>query len=160
VDFPDFAALAARGKPSLDELALALAAEFRPVDAEHALAELDRLGKELRDLSGGSPEDEAEACRQLLGERHGLAGDRERYDHPDNSMLDLGGPVVVASAAGGERDDGRGESEQALHSFLHSGPGRSATSTPRATATRASPVTKTFDTPLLEPGGSVSPRSG
>lgn len=89
MDIPDFAALAARGKPSLDELALALAAEFRPVDAEHALAELDRFGEELRDLSGGSPEDEAEACRQLLGERHGLAGDRERYDHPDNSMLDL-----------------------------------------------------------------------
>jgi regulator of sirC expression with transglutaminase-like and TPR domain len=89
VDIPDFATLAARGKPSLDELALALASEFGPVDARAALAELDRLGDELSELPGGSPEDEAEACRQLLGERHRFAGDRERYDHPDNSMLDL-----------------------------------------------------------------------
>ena len=29
------------------------------------------------------------ACRLVLGEREGFTGDREDYDHPDNSMLDL-----------------------------------------------------------------------
>jgi regulator of sirC expression with transglutaminase-like and TPR domain len=29
------------------------------------------------------------ACARLLGGTHGFAGDREDYDHPDNSMLDL-----------------------------------------------------------------------
>jgi regulator of sirC expression with transglutaminase-like and TPR domain len=29
------------------------------------------------------------ACRQVLGGPDGFRGDRARYDHPDNSMLDL-----------------------------------------------------------------------
>ena len=84
-----FEALAARPDAQLDELALAIAAEFRPVGAERALAELDRLGEELASSAGSSPEQEAEACRRLLGEREGFAGNREHYDDPDNSMLDL-----------------------------------------------------------------------
>ena len=84
-----FETLAAEPEPPLDELTLALAAELGPVDAEGALAELDRLGAELSEASRTvSPEEQAQACSLVLGQRHGFAGDRERYDHPDNSMLD------------------------------------------------------------------------
>ena len=90
VSLGDFETLAADAESALDELTLALGAELGPVDADAALAELDRLGVELREASTStsSPEDEAQACTLVLGERHGFAGDRERYDHPDNSMLD------------------------------------------------------------------------
>ena len=84
-----FAAVAARREPLLDELALALASEFREVDADTALAELDRLGAEFPPVAGAGPAAEAEALRELLGHRHRFLGDRDEYDHPDNSMLDL-----------------------------------------------------------------------
>jgi regulator of sirC expression with transglutaminase-like and TPR domain len=86
---PDFAALARRRSVTLDELALALAAEFRPVAGERALAELDRLGAALAADRGGSPTEEADACRRLLAKQEGFAGNRAEYDDPDNSMLDL-----------------------------------------------------------------------
>ena len=85
----DFASLAARDKPRLDELALALARTFRPADVDGALAELDRLGAEVAAEARGSPLEEVEACRTVLGERESFVGNREEYDHPDNSMLDL-----------------------------------------------------------------------
>ena len=84
-----FSVLAAQPEPPLDELALALAAELRETDAAGAIEELDRLGEELRPAAGGDPASEVRALRGLLGEQHGFAGDREQYDHPDNSMLDL-----------------------------------------------------------------------
>jgi regulator of sirC expression with transglutaminase-like and TPR domain len=87
-----FAVLAARPDPPLDELALAIAAEFRAVDRRAALWLLDALGEELaEDLGAGdrTPEAEAAACAALLGRRHGFAGDRDEYDDPRNSMLDL-----------------------------------------------------------------------
>src|SRR3954468_12144083 len=69
-----------------------MAAEFGAVDAATALATLDVLGGELaalvRDAAERTPEADARACATLLGERLGFAGDRERYDDPDNSMLD------------------------------------------------------------------------
>ena len=89
VSVESFTELAARSDPSLDELALALAGEFRAVDADAALAELDRLGAELAPAAGTGPAAEAEALRELLGDRHGFVGDSAEYDHPDNSMLDL-----------------------------------------------------------------------
>jgi regulator of sirC expression with transglutaminase-like and TPR domain len=90
VSIRDFKTLAKLPDAPLDELALALAAEFRTVEADAAMAELDRLAEELAELSGtGAPDEQAEACRLLLGERHGFTGDRDEYDHPDNSMLDL-----------------------------------------------------------------------
>ena len=90
MSFRDFKTLAEVPDPPLDELALALAAEFRTVDADGARAELDRLADELAELVGGaSPHEQAEACRLVLGERHGFTGDRDEYDHPDNSMLDV-----------------------------------------------------------------------
>ncbi len=90
VSLPDFGILAGQPGAHLDELALAIAAEFRSVDEDGALAQLDELGAELEEASErNSPEEEASACSAVLGERHGFLGDRERYDHPDNSMLDL-----------------------------------------------------------------------
>jgi regulator of sirC expression with transglutaminase-like and TPR domain len=85
----DFVRLAATETPPLDTLALALAAEFRQVDAEAALAELDRLGSELAEAAAAPPPDQVDALRGVLAERHGFLGDRDEYDHPDNSMLDL-----------------------------------------------------------------------
>ncbi len=90
---PSFAELAALPAPPLDALTLALAAELRPeTEVERALAVLDALGDELAavlaHVGDGTPEAEAAACAALLGERHGFTGDRERYDTPDNSMLD------------------------------------------------------------------------
>jgi Transglutaminase-like superfamily len=85
VDLAPFAELAARDAPPLDELALALAAEFRAVDAQAALARLDELGEELR-LAAGNP---LEAVVDVLWRRHGFAGRQEHYDDPANSMLDL-----------------------------------------------------------------------
>ena len=87
---PDFALLASVPDPPVEEMALAMAAELRETDREGALLELDRLGEQLAALAGGGgPEAEVWACSELLGGRHGLVGDRDDYDHPDNSMLDL-----------------------------------------------------------------------
>ncbi|MEA2194311.1 MAG: hypothetical protein QOG42_745 [Solirubrobacteraceae bacterium] len=83
-----FATLAADPAARLDGLALALAAELRPVDAGAALARLDELAAEVRELApatGG----ELAALRAVIAVRHGFAGATEEYDHPDHSMLDL-----------------------------------------------------------------------
>ncbi len=85
---PSFAALAADPTAPLDALALALAAELRPVDAEAALARLDELAAEVREVAGSTGGDLAALCF-VLGERHRFAGAEEEYDHPDHSMLDL-----------------------------------------------------------------------
>ncbi len=85
----DFTTLAALPDPRLDRLSLALAASFRSVDAAAALAELDRLGEALRGDAPASPEEGAESCRRVLGVENGFSGDRDEYDHPRNSMLDL-----------------------------------------------------------------------
>jgi regulator of sirC expression with transglutaminase-like and TPR domain len=87
-----FAALAAADDPPLDRLALALAGEFRGVDRGGALATLDALGEEVALAAreaDGTPTAEAHACARVLGGRHGFIGDREHYDDPGNSMLDL-----------------------------------------------------------------------
>ncbi len=84
-----FSTLAAAPEPPLDELALAMAGELREVDADGALAQLDALAAELAPTAGGGPDAEVEALRELLADRHGFSGDREEYDRPDNSMLDL-----------------------------------------------------------------------
>jgi len=83
----------------MDLLALAIAREFRDVDADRALSALDALGSELAERvaeTGGAPETVARACSRLLGGQHGFRGDREHYDDPDNSMLD----VVLAKRTG------------------------------------------------------------
>jgi regulator of sirC expression with transglutaminase-like and TPR domain len=76
----------------MDLLALAIAREFRDVDADRAVGVLDALGAELAQRAAetsGAPETVARACSRLLGGQHGFRGDRESYDDPDNSMLDV-----------------------------------------------------------------------
>jgi regulator of sirC expression with transglutaminase-like and TPR domain len=94
-----FAELAAEAEPQIEDLALALAAEFRQdVDADRALTQLDALGEEVARAGG----DGLDALHDVLGRRHGFIGDREEYDHPDNSMLDLvlarhtGLPIILS----------------------------------------------------------------
>jgi regulator of sirC expression with transglutaminase-like and TPR domain len=84
-----FADLAATRDPPLDLLALALAGEFRAVDEPGALRMLDALGEEVAAWGARTPVEQVAAVSTVLGEAHGFAGDKEQYDHPDNSMLDL-----------------------------------------------------------------------
>ena len=84
-----FTALASERDPSLGELALALAGELGDVDADGARAELDHLGAELAPAAGTGPAAELDALREVLSVRQGFTGNREDYDDPDNSMLDL-----------------------------------------------------------------------
>jgi regulator of sirC expression with transglutaminase-like and TPR domain len=87
-----FEQLAADPDATMDLVALSLAAEFRDVDAARALATLDELGAELSRAAAqtdGTATALALACSRLLGACHGFAGNRENYDHPDNSMLDV-----------------------------------------------------------------------
>ncbi|MFZ0091606.1 MAG: transglutaminase family protein, partial [Solirubrobacteraceae bacterium] len=89
---PSFADLAASPEPAMDVVALAMAAELRVVDALAAIGRLDVLGADLSRVAGQTEQRPLElslACGQVLGREHGFAGDRERYDHPDNSMLDI-----------------------------------------------------------------------
>jgi regulator of sirC expression with transglutaminase-like and TPR domain len=91
-DLPSFHELAEAADPALDMLALALAAEFRMVDAGFALDRLDALGVDLATAvaqTAGDPHAEARACAEVLAGVHGFTGDAENYDDPDNSMLDV-----------------------------------------------------------------------
>jgi regulator of sirC expression with transglutaminase-like and TPR domain len=96
---PAFADLAAAPDATIDRLALAMAAEFREVDGATAIASLDTLGADLSaaaQRTTGSPEQETAVCTEVLGAVHGFEGDREHYDDPRNSMLD----VVLARRRG------------------------------------------------------------
>lgn len=86
-----FADLAGRPEPPVDELALALAAEFDEVDDVAALARLDELGEEVavQRAARSGPSAGVDALREVLGVRHGFCGEREYYDDPRNSMLDI-----------------------------------------------------------------------
>ncbi|MBW3608063.1 MAG: transglutaminase-like domain-containing protein [Actinobacteria bacterium] len=85
---PPFASLAADPTARLDALALALAAELRPVDADAVLARLDELAGEVREVANATG-GELAALSFVLGERYGFTGATGEYDHPDHSMLDL-----------------------------------------------------------------------
>jgi regulator of sirC expression with transglutaminase-like and TPR domain len=88
---PSFADLTSDPEPTMDVLALALAAEFRVVDAPAAVATLDAFGEDLSrtaSTTNGGPRELALVCGHLLGRTLGFVGDRERYDDPENSMLD------------------------------------------------------------------------
>jgi regulator of sirC expression with transglutaminase-like and TPR domain len=89
---PRFAEVAVDQDATLDVLALALAAEFRDVEAAKALARLDILGAEVAraaEQTDRTPQAQALACGQVIGSANGFVGDREHYDDPANSMLDL-----------------------------------------------------------------------
>jgi regulator of sirC expression with transglutaminase-like and TPR domain len=88
---PAFSTLASATEPRLDELALAIAAEFGEVDVARALEQLDAFGTEIAAALSDSPRAphrEAAACRLVLGDRCGFKGDRRDYGTPANSMLD------------------------------------------------------------------------
>lgn len=96
-----FSALAMTPDAPLDELALAIASEFRPVDVDRAMERLDALAAEI-DPDAIGPGAELEAVVSVLGDEHGFTGDRRSYDAPANSMLDLvlerrrGLPIVLS----------------------------------------------------------------
>jgi regulator of sirC expression with transglutaminase-like and TPR domain len=83
----DFDTLAQSAAAPVEELALALAGTLRDVDRDGARARLDELAGALP--ADGTPEEEAVALAELLGSRFGFSGDRDDYDNPKNSMLDL-----------------------------------------------------------------------
>jgi regulator of sirC expression with transglutaminase-like and TPR domain len=92
MELQSFNELAQAPDPPLDRLALALAAEVRPVDAPAALSTLDALGDELVEVRRGrdrTPASELDAVAEVLGGRHGFHGETSDYDDPDRSMLDL-----------------------------------------------------------------------
>ena len=87
-----FADLAGAPDATTDQLALAMAAEFREVDVATAMASLDTLGADVSaaaQRTAGSPEEVTAACAEVLGTVHGFEGDRRQYDDPQNSMLDV-----------------------------------------------------------------------
>jgi regulator of sirC expression with transglutaminase-like and TPR domain len=92
VSLPSFVELAEAPLPAMDVLALSVAAEFREVDTDASLGMLDVLAEDLSHAVAGTlhrPLEVSLACGQVLGRDHGFLGDRERYHHPDNSMLDI-----------------------------------------------------------------------
>jgi regulator of sirC expression with transglutaminase-like and TPR domain len=87
-----FAEIAAEDDPPLDELTIAIAAAFRDVDPGAVCGALDALGVELAEAlreCSPAPWVQASTLAELLGTRHRFRGERQEYDHPDNSMLDL-----------------------------------------------------------------------
>ncbi len=87
-----FAALATAPDARVEDLALAIAAELRgDVDRDAALAALDVLAADVLDAVAGrtDPEAQLEALAGTLHDRHGLIGDTDAYDDPQNSFLDL-----------------------------------------------------------------------
>ena len=91
-----FAELACEPDPPVEELALGLAAEFRPVDAGLVRARLDALGAEVEQELAQRDPDPVSALGAVIGRRHGFTGDAREYDHPDNSML----PAVLERRRG------------------------------------------------------------
>lgn len=100
---PTFADIAMEAAPTLDRVALALAAAFRPVDAADVLGRLDALAAEVADDGiGTTPAEQVDALVRVLGRRHGFTGERQRYYAPESSMLDVvlerrrGLPILLA----------------------------------------------------------------
>ncbi|UGS36734.1 transglutaminase-like domain-containing protein [Capillimicrobium parvum] len=83
-----FSVLAAAPDAPLDELALAMAAEMRPIDADRALERLDALAGRIDPVAIGAAA-ELHALVSVLAHEDGFQGDRAAYDDPRNSMLDL-----------------------------------------------------------------------
>lgn len=97
---PPFHLQAAAPCPVYDEFALALTAEFRPMDAGFVLAQLDDLGRELGERCCGQPLRDALACRDLLDGAVGLRPCTRI--NPRHLMLDTaleratGHPLILA----------------------------------------------------------------
>lgn len=83
---PRLSELAAFAGAPLEEIALAIAAEFRPVDAPRARAQLDLLASTVDPHTLADPDRRAEALIDALGGRAGFAVEAE--EHPHSLMLD------------------------------------------------------------------------
>lgn len=84
-----FAELACEPDPPVEELALGLAAEFRPVDPAPVRARLDALAAGVEHELRLPDPDPVAALGAVLGRHEGFTGETREYDHPDNSMLPL-----------------------------------------------------------------------
>ena len=84
----------------LEEIALAIAAELKPVDAPRARAELDRLAATVDRSTVDEPELRAQALIAALAQGEGFAADSA--EHPRSLMLDevlvrrTGHPLALA----------------------------------------------------------------
>jgi hypothetical protein len=78
--------LAALAGAPLEEIALAIASEFKPVNVARARAQLDLLATSIDPDTVGDPQRRAEELINALGDRAGFAVDSG--DHPHVLMLD------------------------------------------------------------------------
>ncbi len=98
-----FLSVARQRRPALDELLLALAAHFRPVDHQHALECLDDYSRHLFGL--GVLHADAQAACVLHALRHDIGMQAADCDEPDHLMLDRvldrrrGHPLLLTAIA-------------------------------------------------------------
>jgi hypothetical protein len=98
-----FLSVARQRRPALDELLLALAAHFRPVDHPHALECLDDYSRHLFGL--GVLHADAQTACVLHALRHDIGMQAADCDDPDHLMLDRvldrrrGHPLLLTAIA-------------------------------------------------------------
>jgi hypothetical protein len=98
-----FLRVARQPRPGLDELLLALAAQFRPVDARYALERLDDYSRRLFGL--GAQHADAQAGCVLHAVRHELGMRPTDLADPESLLLDRvlerrrGHPLLLAAVA-------------------------------------------------------------
>jgi hypothetical protein len=98
-----YLSIARQRRPGLDELLLALAAHFRPVDQQHALACLDDYSRHLFGLAALHADAQAGCVLHAL--RHDIGMRPADCEDPDHLMLDRvldrrrGHPLLLAVVA-------------------------------------------------------------
>lgn len=98
-----FTSVARQARPQLDELLLALAAQFRRVDTRAALERLDDYSRYLFGLCGIHADGQAGCVSHAL--RHDIGMQTAVGDDPEHMMLDrvlerrCGHPLLLASVA-------------------------------------------------------------
>jgi hypothetical protein len=98
-----FLTVSRQRRPQLDELLLALAAQFRPVDARHALERLDEYSRYLFGLCELHPDGQAGCVSHAL--RHDIGMRPTGLDDAEDLMLDRvlerrrGHPMLLAVVA-------------------------------------------------------------
>jgi hypothetical protein len=98
-----FLGIARQRRPDLDELLLALAAHFRPVDRRHALERLDEYSRHLFGLGALHAEGQAGCVLHAL--RHEIGLQAAGCEDPEHLMLDRvldrrrGHPLLLTAIA-------------------------------------------------------------
>lgn len=98
-----FSSVARQARPQLDELLLALAAQFRSVDTRAALERLDDYSRYLFGLTGIDADGQAGCVSHAL--RHDIGMQATVGDDPEHMMLDRvlerrrGHPLLLAAVA-------------------------------------------------------------